>query len=121
MNTCASASVDSAVIKQLGILRRPRYVHRGSRRGYMYSRNGGEFIPSLWSRFPVRSGVHSTRHRNTDSYGPIEAAVRRRFAEIPGVERGADSTIRCPSPLTRMKTGGKSGVDFSVLHPLSKL
>ncbi|XP_062862555.1 uncharacterized protein LOC134324589 [Trichomycterus rosablanca] len=43
-NNCTTPSCIS-VIKQLGLLRRPRYIHRGSRRKLVYLRNGSSPLP----------------------------------------------------------------------------
>lgn len=37
------------VIKQLGLLRRPRYVHRSSRNKFVYRQHNAASIPSIWS------------------------------------------------------------------------
>ena len=48
----------SSTIKELGLLRRPRYVHRGSRRTFVYSGSENS-ISSLWAnRHPPKTRRH---------------------------------------------------------------
>lgn len=51
-----------SVIEYLGLLRvgRPRYVHRGSKRGFVYT-GSADTIPTVWSRRPVTAHL---RHHN---------------------------------------------------------
>uniref|UniRef100_A0AAV2L2I5 Uncharacterized protein n=1 Tax=Knipowitschia caucasica TaxID=637954 RepID=A0AAV2L2I5_KNICA len=113
LNTHALAPVD--VVKKLGILRRPRYVHRGSRRGFIYSNNNGESsIPSVWS--PARSVADSTRHQSAENIGLVDALA---YGLVGNPE--VDPNIPFPASLNGTRKGGKPGVDFSALRPLTKL
>ncbi|GLD61825.1 uncharacterized protein AKAME5_001359900, partial [Lates japonicus] len=53
-----------SVIKELGLLRRSRYIHRSSRRKFVFSRCG-DAIPSVWSA--VRPVASLPRHRSADT------------------------------------------------------
>ena len=55
---CYSTPNSHAVIKSLGLLRRPRYIHRGSRRKFIYSDSP---IPSVLS---VGFSGPARRHHN---------------------------------------------------------
>lgn len=52
------------VIKELGLLRRRRYIHRSSRRKFVYSRSG-DTVPSIWTA--GRSVASLPRHQSTDA------------------------------------------------------
>ncbi|KAK2899680.1 hypothetical protein Q8A73_012809 [Channa argus] len=73
---------DIGVVEQLGLLRRHRYVHRGSGWGCVYTRTGRS-IPSLWSEF--RSPTARLRHPNTVTM-EIENTAKPRTGQngIPG-------------------------------------
>lgn len=60
-------------IKESGLLRRPRYVHRSSRRKFVYS---GNSIPSLWTnRHPAPARRHQNNHNvRTACLTPIPKA-----------------------------------------------
>ncbi|CAM4639172.1 unnamed protein product [Leuciscus chuanchicus] len=93
-------------LKQLGILRRPRYVHRGSRRRFVYSESISESsIPSLCT---AASGAHQRRHR-----------MRHQSAHGLGLK---NHNRPHQGPLLeepRTARPGKRGVDHSVLRSLS--
>ncbi|KAL6491482.1 hypothetical protein MHYP_G00018270 [Metynnis hypsauchen] len=82
-----------SVIKQLILLRRPRYIHRSSRRKLVYS-NSGNAIPSIWSA--VRTVTPQSRHQNAAATHTSNAGV--------------------PVATLHTERDGKRGVDFSVLH-----
>ncbi|KAL6471391.1 hypothetical protein MHYP_G00200410 [Metynnis hypsauchen] len=86
-----------SVIKQLKLLRRPRYIHRSSRRKLVYS-NSGNAIPSIWSA--VRTVAPQSRHRNAAAAPTSNAGV--------------------PVATLLTERDGKRGVDFSVLHPIRR-
>lgn len=88
--TCISA------LKQLGILRRSCFIHRSSRRKFVYSQSA-DSIPSLWSA--ERTVALFSRHHNTAAYG---------------TNSSSGNTAR---PL-HTKRDRKRGVDFSLLLPL---
>lgn len=94
-------------LKQLGILRQPRYVHRGSRRRFVYSESRTEnSIPSLWT---AASGAHQRRHR-----------MRHQSAHVSGLK---NYNRPHPGPLLeepRTARPGKRGVDHTVLRSLVK-
>ncbi|KAK2893970.1 hypothetical protein Q8A73_016454 [Channa argus] len=75
---------DTGVIEQLGLLRRSRYAHRGSGRGFVYTGTGSS-IPSLWSE--SRSVTTRLRRPNTVTIETENAAKpRTRGNGIPGVD-----------------------------------
>ncbi|CAM4461392.1 unnamed protein product [Leuciscus chuanchicus] len=101
LNTRLAPSNISA-LKQLGILRRPCYVHRGSRRRLVYSESITESsIPSLWTA--ASTGAHQRHHRmrhqsarasglknyNRPHPGPLLEEPRT----VRPVKRGVDSTV----------------------------
>ncbi|KAK2919598.1 hypothetical protein Q8A73_001802 [Channa argus] len=74
---------DIGVIEQLGLLRRSRYVHRGSCRGFVYTGTGSS-IPSLWSE--SRSMTVRLRHPNTvtmETENPAKPRTRRNGDSCP--------------------------------------
>lgn len=87
-----------SVIKQFGLLRRSRYIHRSCRRKFVFSRSA-HTIPSLWS--DVRIVASQTRH---------QSAVALRTSST-GVSMTTLLTER----------DRKRGVDFSLLRPIQRL
>lgn len=89
----------TAVIKQLGLLRRPRYIHRSSRKTFFCSQSSdGTTIPALWST--TRTVAPRTRHQNAVSY------------------RRSSLDVSMATPLSELN--GKRGVDFSLLRPVQR-
>lgn len=106
LNTCFAPS-NIFALKQLGILRRPRYVHRGSWRRFVYPQSIPEgSIPSLWT---AAGGVRQRRHRmrHPSSHGP---GLKNYNRPHPGP--------LLEEPLTARP--GKRGVDHTVLRSLVK-
>ncbi|XP_076841983.1 uncharacterized protein LOC143486075 [Brachyhypopomus gauderio] len=61
-------------LRHFALLRRPPYVHRGSRRGFIYTTSGVNSIPALWTDSSHAGSSasslrhhNSTRHQNTSS------------------------------------------------------
>lgn len=77
--TCISA------IKPLGILRRPHYIHRGSRRKFVYNQPCPPVssIPSIWTTV-----AHLPRHHSADALGVNSTG----HTELCG-KRGVDSSL----------------------------
>ncbi|KAL6471532.1 hypothetical protein MHYP_G00201820 [Metynnis hypsauchen] len=85
------------VIKQLGLLRRPRYIHRSSRRKSLYS-GTSPTIPTLWSA--TRAVASRSRHQSNVSHETSSLSV-----SMATPLRGLD---------------GKRGVNFSLIRPLKR-
>ena len=70
-----------SAIKTLKLLRRPRYIHRASRRKFVYSlpKYSTLFIPSLWSA--VRTAATPARHHHNNF--DVRAACLRPFTKAP--------------------------------------
>ncbi|XP_061133329.1 uncharacterized protein LOC133153215 [Syngnathus typhle] len=70
----------TATIKTHGQFRRPRYIHRSSRRKFIYSRTEQHCIPSLWSRNrSTPSDV--TRHHNNKPH--VRSAYLQLLTKAP--------------------------------------
>ena len=93
-----SAPPCTAVIKQLGLLRRPHYIHRSSRRKFVCLQTSPT-IPALWSA--TRTVAPRMRHQSAVSYWISSLDV---------------SMTTPPSVLHR-----KRGVDSSLLRPVQRL
>lgn len=62
-NSSTCPGINISIIKELGLLRRPRYIHRGSCRKFIFYNQpscSATNIPSVWS-----SAVRLTRHQST--------------------------------------------------------
>ncbi|KAL7831043.1 hypothetical protein SRHO_G00305450 [Serrasalmus rhombeus] len=94
LNTHSTPSCIST-IKQLGLLRRPRYIHRSCGRKFKLLQSS-QAIPSLWST--LRAVARPTRHQNA-------TALRTSSVGVSMTTAVTEQT-------------GKRGVDFSVLRPL---
>ena len=88
----------TAVIKQLGLIRRPRYIHRSSRRQFVCSQTSLT-IPALWSA--ARTVATRIRHQSAVSY------------------RISSLDVSMATPLSELN--GKRGVDSSLLRPVQRL
>ena len=77
------------VIKQLGLLRRRRYIHRSSRRKFVFFHHG-QSIPSIWS--PARSVAPVPRHLNASPTGSHRAERIIRLHRKPGPDYSAFPT-----------------------------
>jgi len=87
-----------SVIKQLGLLRRPRYIHRSCRRKFVFSQSDRN-ISSLLSR--VRTVASRTRHQGPATPRTSNAGVAMTILPTDQV--------------------GKRGVDLSLLRPIQRL
>ncbi len=85
-----------SVIKELGLLRRPCYIHRSSLRKFAYSRSG-DAIPSVWTA--VRPVASHPRHQSTDTLW---------------ISSTGETT-------PHMESDRKHGVDFSLLRTVQRL
>ena len=86
-------------IKELGLLCRPRYIHRSCRKKFVYNRRHEPCIPSIWT--PV---AHLTRHQSAAISG---CSPCRSLAGNTG-------------RLSHTKQDTKRGVDYSILRPLQR-
>ncbi|KAK7918655.1 hypothetical protein WMY93_009939 [Mugilogobius chulae] len=84
---------DDTALKHLGILRRPRYVHRESGR-WLYRNKTGSAVPAVWSE-------------------PRFVAARLRHPSTVTME-----ITNYPAPVRRKQN---PAVDYSVLRPLAKM
>lgn len=93
--------INLSALKEYGILRRPRYIHRGSRRQFICS-GTRSLIPSLWT--VTGSGAQQLRHQSTSASWIIY-----------------DENSSCPL-LERWRTARqvKREVNTAVLRPLVK-
>ena len=84
----------TAVIKQRGLLRRPRYIHRSSRRKFVCSQTSPT-IPALWSA--TRTVAPRIRHQSAVSYwiGSLDVSMATPLSELNG-KRGVDSSLLRP-------------------------
>uniref|UniRef100_A0AAV2KZ14 Alkylated DNA repair protein AlkB homologue 8 N-terminal domain-containing protein n=1 Tax=Knipowitschia caucasica TaxID=637954 RepID=A0AAV2KZ14_KNICA len=89
--------LDTGILKHLGILRRPRYVHRGSGRWLKRQKSSGNTVPAVWSE--TRFVAARTRHQNAVTMETTSAAPALQW------------TRRKQNP----------GVDFTVLRPLPRM
>ncbi|CAL9705986.1 unnamed protein product [Knipowitschia caucasica] len=89
--------LDTGILKHLGILRRPRYVHRGSGRWLKRQKSSGNTVPAVWS--VTRFVAARTRHQNAVTMETTSAAPALQW------------TRRKQNP----------GVDFTVLRPLPRM
>lgn len=62
-----------SAIKTHGLLRRNKYIHRSSRRKFVYSQSDHSTIPSLWSNTRVASG---RRHHNNTHVRTAPSCLR---------------------------------------------
>ncbi|CAL8251086.1 unnamed protein product [Arctogadus glacialis] len=65
-----------SVIKQLGLLRRRRYIHRSSRRRFVLSQHG---LCVPFTRSTARSVTQLSRHQDSAASGPFNAAIRQQL------------------------------------------
>ncbi|XP_055022551.1 uncharacterized protein LOC129412584 [Boleophthalmus pectinirostris] len=106
----------SSILNKLGLLRRPRYIHRGSGRKFIFhlqTTGSATNIPSLWSHV-----ARLTRHQSTVVSADIKTGNTARSRHS-----SASNTAR--SSLTRLdrRRGADSslrGVDFKVLRSVQR-
>ena len=104
------------IIKELGLLRRPRYIHRGSGRDFIFHNQpscSATNIPCLWS--PV---ARLMRHQNAVAPATINTGNTAR-----SLRSSRGNTARFPH--TRLDTVhgmdySPCGVDFNVLRPVQR-
>ena len=88
-----------SVIKELCLLRRPRYIHRSSRRKFVFSRSD-DAIPTVWSA--VR---------------PVASLPRHQSAVTTWIS-SSDTGVAATAP--RMDTVSKRGVNLSLLKRVQR-
>ncbi|KAK5885981.1 hypothetical protein CesoFtcFv8_017063 [Champsocephalus esox] len=93
--TNSSTPSSISVIRHLGLLRRPRYIHRSTRHSFVYFQHG-QSIASICST--QRTVAHLTRHQNATPTAPFSPAhLHSQLHVIPG----ADPTpLRFPTYIT---------------------
>ncbi|KAI9532833.1 hypothetical protein NQZ68_028532 [Dissostichus eleginoides] len=86
-----------SVIRHLGLLRRPRYIHRSARRSFVYFQHG-KSIASICST--QRTVAHLTRHQTATPNAPLTLSPAPLHSQLHGIP-GADSTpLRLPTHIT---------------------
>ncbi len=108
-HTVAPACI--AAIKGLGLLRRPRYIHRSSRRKFVYHQSvcSASRIKSIWTDV---AGL--TRHQSNIALGVGKMGItaRRQNPELDCMGNNVRSLF--------IEQDIKRGVDFNVLQPLQR-
>ncbi len=108
-HTVAPACI--VAIKGLGLLRRPRYIHRSSRRKFVYHQPGcsASEIPSIWTDV-----ARLSRHQSNIALGVGKMGITARLqnAKLDRTGKNVRSLY--------IEQDIKRGVDFSVLWPLQR-
>jgi len=90
-NNCIIPTCISAV-KLLGLLRRPRYIHRSSHRKFVYSQPGHS-VPSIWSAEYTVAPL--PRHQNTVALGTSSTGnTARSLHTKQDKKRGVDFSLQ---------------------------
>ena len=115
LNPATSPGHSIPVFRELGILCRPRYIHRGLRKFSFHNQKScsDTNIPSLWSSVARLSRHQSTVALATTNIGNIAGSLqssmgnttRSPYSQLDGFH-GMDSSLR--------------GVDFNVLRPVQR-
>ncbi|KAI9537280.1 hypothetical protein NQZ68_026410 [Dissostichus eleginoides] len=93
----SSTPSSTSVIRHLGLLRRPRYIHRSNRRSFVYFQHG-QSIASICST--QRTVAHLTRHQNATPTAPLTLSPAHLHSQLHVIP-GADSTpLRLPTHIT---------------------
>ncbi|KAJ4943447.1 hypothetical protein JOQ06_005948 [Pogonophryne albipinna] len=66
----SSIPLSTSVIRHLGLLRRPRYIHRSTRRSFVYFQHGQTSIPSICST--QHTVAHLRRHQSAPPTVPLK-------------------------------------------------
>ncbi|KAM3595456.1 uncharacterized protein V6R79_023643 [Siganus canaliculatus] len=77
-----------ARLKDLGLLLRRRYIHRGSRRNFFYNFSSANSIPSLWCDRCMDAGSRTSvlRHHNTTRHQILRSTRSISFRNIKSVD-----------------------------------
>lgn len=111
-NFATTPGFNIPIIKELGLLRRPRYIHRGSSRKFIFHNQpscSATNIPSLWSSVACLTRHQSTVTPATINTGNIARPLHSSMGSLHfrlDTFRGVDSSLR--------------GVDFNVLQPVQR-
>ncbi|KAG2466474.1 COR2A protein, partial [Polypterus senegalus] len=116
LNPATTPEINISIIKELGLLRRPRYTHRGSGRKFIFHnlpKCSAPNIPSFWS--PV---ARLTRHQSTVIPATInsESSVRSLHSSMGNIRAIERNTARFSHPRLDLFCGVDSklrGVDFN--------
>ncbi|XP_073710666.1 uncharacterized protein [Misgurnus anguillicaudatus] len=108
------------IIKELGLLRRPRYIHRGSGRNFILHNQAScsaTNIPSLWSSVACLSRHQSAAAPVTFNTGNI---ARPLHSSMGSPHFRLDTVYGVDSSLHGVDFKVLRGVDFNVLRPVQR-
>ncbi|KAG2457069.1 SPG17 protein, partial [Polypterus senegalus] len=121
LNPVTTPGINIHIIKELGLLRRPRYIHRGSGRKFIFNKQqkcSATNIPSFWSPVARVMRHQSTVVSNTINIRSIARSLHSCVGNNLATVR---NTVRSLHPRLDLFCGADSmlrGVDFNVLRPV---
>ncbi|XP_051778115.1 uncharacterized protein LOC127526531 [Erpetoichthys calabaricus] len=123
LNPATTPEINIPIIKELGLLRCPRYTHRGSGRKFIFYNQpkcSATNIPSFWSPVARLTRHQSTGTPTTINSGSIARSLHSSMGNTRAIER---NTVRSSYPQLDLFCGVDSklrGVDFNVLRPVQR-